>query len=209
MFVPELLNTCISFSQKGEIYSVHTFFLELMKKELPSLFNEVLEELSNDGEYYISILIKNMAFVTQCFISSNKKIHIQKIRFQKGIYKHELRVLYGSEYAEDDTLGNRMDLLDSYSVYLVKDQLFLNLTPFLIDKNSILDIVTPDLVQYYFLDKDNYLYDHITENSLNSNYEISQAYMDSFSEEEIVSMELVNELKKLMELFRRNIGGLE
>lgn len=208
-FLEELSDAISTYSEKKDLFQAHHFFTELMKKDFNSLENTEAESLSNDGEYYLSLLVKHFAFLTGYFISSNKKILIHKIRFQKGLFKHELRVLYGNEFAEDETMSLRTDLLDSYSVYLVKqteeEQEFLNLTPFIVDKNSFFDIETPDLYQFVYSDKVKFFYDHIIENSTNHDWELSTLKESNTDNPNI--QELYEGIFSLFQLYKKHLGG--
>lgn len=211
-FLPDLKESFQTLESKGDLYKSGLFF-----KEILSLYGETepdkagIEKLCNDGEYYLSILLKQIAFISQYYLSSNKKIFIHKPRFQKEVFQHELRVLYGADFSEDEEMGKRQDFLSNHSVYLVQQtedkSLFLNLSPFLIDENAFRDINTPDLQLYTFKDRNKFFYDHTAENELNCKYELSEEIVSKLSEEEFRVKEFYNETLGLFSSFKKRING--
>lgn len=206
-FLPEFMES--SEEEKSELNKINLFFKNFISQNLNSE-TAMLEKLCNDAEYYLSILLKNISFLSLYYLSSNKKIFIHKPRFKKEVFQHEMRVLYGADFSEDEEMGRRAEFLSNHSVYLVNQSeektKFLNLSPFIVDENAFRDINTPDLQLYSYKDNHKILYDHIAETAMNIKFELSENVISKLSEEENRIKEFYTETMELFSLFKKHLN---
>ena len=185
-FVDELNLILAEFKAKKEFYNSY-MYLESLRSRLiedgANLENEV-PQLCVDAEYCLSIVIGKMAFLINYQMLTVRDILINKAPHQDPIFKHVM----GNLKAQDNDFLSLFKepksyekFVDSRSVILVKDLNdvtdFLNLSPFIVDKNAFGDTkaTATDLFMYvfneegefnYFSIRHNLFKDHINEGDM-------------------------------------------
>ena len=142
LFLDELVPLFEDLGQEGEAYQVIRF-LEQVKNNLlgnHAVPEEDLEALCNEVEFCLASLLKQLAFLAKYRLVTVKDIAIFNPKREKPAFAHFLGYLNASD---EGLLTQRNKSLpqyvNSHSVLLVKTRdmdEFLNLSPFVIDKNA-------------------------------------------------------------------------
>lgn len=154
----------------GIFYNAY-LFMESIRSRLISGDEANLEreiwQICSDSEYSLSIILQKVAFLVKYQMLTIRDIVISKTRHENAQFKHFM----GRLNAQDNDFLSLFKkprtydvFVDSRSVILVKDLInvgdYLNLSPFIIDKNAFGDpkATSTDLFMYAYKEKNEYEY---------------------------------------------------
>lgn len=146
LFVTELADLKTSMDAKDDFYQAY-LFLESKREQLLSGNIQTLEqnilETCLDAEYALTTILCKIAFLVNYQMVTVRDIKLTKIRHEKASFQHYIGKLHAhmeSSITVSDTPLQYEYYLDNRSVVLVRDlshaDAFLNLTPFIIDRNA-------------------------------------------------------------------------
>lgn len=174
-FVEELNLILKEFKTKKEFYNSYMYLESLRSRLIEDGANLEAEvpQLCVDAEYCLSIVIGKMAFLIKYQMLTVRDILINKAPHREPVFKH----IMGNLKAQDNDFLSLFKepksyerFVDSRSVILVKDLNdvtdFLNLSPFIVDKNAFGDAkaTSTDLFMYVFNEKGEFNYFSIRHN---------------------------------------------
>ncbi len=180
-FVKELKTIQDGFKEKKDFYNAY-LYLESLRSRLLSPDSKNLEaeaaQLCADAEYSLSIIIGKMAFLINYQMLTVRDILIHKAPHQDAEFKH----IMGNLKAQDNDFLSLFkepkayhSFVDSRSVILVRDLVdvtkYLNLSPFIVDKNAFGDAraTSTDLFMYAFNEGGEFNYYSIRHNFFKAN----------------------------------------
>lgn len=204
------------FTEESEFKKTISFFESLHAKLEIGITDAEIEKITGESEYYFSLLLKELSFLSECYLTSNKNIFIMKSKFHREMFNHEMQVLVGNQSEEEN---RQVDyFLDSHSVFLVcttkSGICYLNLSPFILDINSFQKEKTNISDIYLFLYSDakknteTIYYDHLSEGNIKMEEKplAISAEMISQLEEEKVWKELFQSQLELFGLLKTTIN---
>lgn len=179
-FVEELSTVLKEFQSKGAFFNSY-MYLESLRSRLLSddstnLKNEVAQ-ICADAEYCLSIILGKIAFLINYQMLTVRDILINKAPHREPEFKH---VMGNLKAQDNDFLSlfkepkSYQQFVDSRSVILVKDlndvEKYLNLSPFIVDKNAFGDAkaTSTDLFMYVFNENGEFNYFSIRHNLFKS-----------------------------------------
>ena len=148
-FLIELLDMGQAISEKNAFYEAY-LFLETQKEEIiqrgSGRFTSAIGQVCMETEYYLTIFLRQLAFLVNYQMVTCRKVSISKLRTPGIQYQHYISRLHayreGINVSKDPIIFTEF-ALDERSVILLKETQkpshFLNLTPFIIDKNAFFD----------------------------------------------------------------------
>lgn len=111
-----------------------------------SRFEPAIKSVCLETEFHLSVFLKYLAFLIKYQMVSCRKVNISNVRHITTEYEHFISKLHANQDGiniSKDPLMFKETILDSRSVLLLKDAIgtrqFLNLSPFIIDKNAFFD----------------------------------------------------------------------
>lgn len=146
LFVEEMTALKDSLAEGDELAEAY-LFLEAKKEQLVEGRGDLLQteigEVCLEAEYALSVILSRFAFLIRYPMVTIREIQLQKPRHHEPEYQHFLGKLHAymeSSIVVSSTPRTYPRYLDNRSVILLRDlddpQPFLNLTPFLIDRNA-------------------------------------------------------------------------
>lgn len=182
LFINELTAWLDQFKQETQLVNSLRFLYTLKERLTQANGTRSVASLCQVGEEHLSELIKCMGFWARYRLESFKNIRAIRFYQQQPAYRHEMVVLRTSQsYRTDEMYFQEIqftDLWDCQSVLLVKitrqlkegtviEELltngFLNLSPFLIDKNVFFksDNAVFDLYSFHSSESDKLRFNHV------------------------------------------------
>jgi hypothetical protein len=175
-FIEEFESLQKALSEKKDFYNAY-MYLESLRSRLLSPDSSNLEaevpQLCADAEYCLSIVIGKMAFLINYQMLTIRDILIQKLPHTEPTFNHVMGNLKAQDndflslFKEPKSYDN---FVDSRAVILVKDLRdvtnYLNLSPFIVDKNAFGDAraTSTDLFMYAYNDDEEFNYFSIRHN---------------------------------------------
>ena len=150
IYVRETAGLVQSFEQQDEFYQAY-FFLQSRREQHFAgglgHFEPAIRNVCQETEFYLSIFLKKLAFLVRYQMVTCRKVNIRSNRHITTHYEHFISKLHVNQDGiniSKDPLEFEDLVLDSRSVILLKQEeenkwSFLNLTPFIIDKNAYFD----------------------------------------------------------------------
>ncbi len=140
-FLEELSVFFQDLSTQEEAYQSYEFIEQVMQQVANELIGEdALEELCNQVEFCLSTLLKKLAFLAKYQLVTVKDIGIYSPKRETPSFAHYLGYLNAPDAALlSQSHRSLKKYTNSHSVLLVKSgdmQEFLNLSPFIVDKNA-------------------------------------------------------------------------
>ncbi len=177
-FVSEFDSILKLLKEKKEFFDSY-LYLESLRSRLLESSKESLEgelpQLCADAEYSMSIIVGKMAFLINYQMLTVRDILISKPPHQEPEFRH----IMGNLKAQDNDFLSLFKepkpydkFVDSRSVILVKDLVdvsdYLNLSPFIVDKNAYGDVraTSTDLFMYAYNESGDFHYYSIRHNVL-------------------------------------------
>ncbi|MEZ4826347.1 MAG: CHAT domain-containing protein [Bacteroidia bacterium] len=153
-----------SLESKDDFYQAYEF-LESVRTRL---FSEQIPEgeiarLCNECEYCLTVVLKKIAFLASYRLITIKDIGIFKPRHREPLFRVQMGVLnaFDSEFLREKARDQHI-YTDSHSILLVKDlrdiDNFLNLSPFIVDKNAFSGKPVPNIYMFNARVGNNYEY---------------------------------------------------
>jgi hypothetical protein len=175
-FIEEFESLQKALSEKKDFYNAY-MYLESLRSRLLSPDSANLEaeapQLCADAEYCLSIVIGKMAFLIKYQMLTIRDILIQKMPHDEPTFNH----IMGNLKAQDNDFLSLFKepksydkFVDSRAVILVRDlkdvSEYLNLSPFIVDKNAFGDAraTSTDLFMYAYNDYEEFSYFSIRHN---------------------------------------------
>lgn len=158
LYIPELTDLATRFDEHGELYEAYDY-LESIRS---AIYAERLDDLNAkafekcvDGEYYLSTILIELAFMIKYDLVTIRDIHVINFRSLETEFNHFIKrvnVTVGNIAVSEANKKIRARAYPSFthnsSVILTADlndpSTFLNLSPFIIDKNAFQDGLTED-----------------------------------------------------------------
>ncbi|MEZ4774594.1 MAG: CHAT domain-containing protein [Bacteroidia bacterium] len=153
-----------SLEAKDEVFLAYQF-LEGVRNRLNdnSIAPEELAQLCNECEFCLSVILKKIAFLAGYRLITIKDIGIFKPRHREPLFRVQMGVLnaFDSEFLREKARDQHI-YTDSHSILLVKDlrdiDHFLNLSPFIVDKNAFSGKPVPNVYMFNARVGSNYEY---------------------------------------------------
>ena len=150
LYVTEMNGLVGAFDQQDEFYQAY-FFLQSRREQHfaggLAHFEPAIRSVCQETEYYLSVFLKKIAFLVRYQMVTCRKVNIRSNRHITTHYEHFISKLHVNQDGiniSKEPLEFEDLVLDSRSVILLKKEdadkwSFLNLTPFIIDKNAYFD----------------------------------------------------------------------
>ena len=154
-FIPEMEEVFKMLEQQGDAYDAYRF-LEGMRQRVnqgdtPA---EEMVQLCNETEFCLAAFLKLIAFMARYRLVTVKDINIFKPRHRAALFRMQLGVL--NAFDKELLRSREKDqavYTDSHSVLVVRNlkdmQEYLNLSPFIIDKNAFAGKPVPNICLYH------------------------------------------------------------
>ena len=146
VFMAELTVLADSFQKKDAFYEACLYLESRREQYLAAVPDGTATDLTGtclDTEYALSVVLAQLSFLAKYQMITVRDIKLSKVRYGEPSYKHfiaKLHVHLESSIIVSDQPATFASFLDDRSVILVKslDRVdnFLNLTPFIIDRNA-------------------------------------------------------------------------
>lgn len=193
-----------SLDKKDDTYDAYQFMESLRTQVNDESFDLAkIEELCNQAEFCLTVVLKRIAFMAKYRLVTVKDISIFKPKRKEAQFQIQIGVLnaFDKEFLRERT-KNQDAYTDSHSVLVVKSlrdmDEYLNLSPFVIDKNAFAGKPIPNIFMYTQQIGDDYQY-------LTVNYNITKAKPDDADLIETQD-ETYAILKEQFQLFQSEIG---
>jgi len=159
LFIPEFEVIFKSLEEEDESYEA-TRYLEGIRGRINQndIEAEEFEELCNKTEYCLTAFLKLVSFMARYRLVTVKDINIFKPRHRKALFRMQLGVLnaFDKELLRSREKDQNI-YTDSHSVLVVRNlkdmQEYLNLSPFIIDKNAFAGKPVPNICLYHHHEK--------------------------------------------------------
>jgi hypothetical protein len=147
LFVPEFSDFVKEFDERGELYNAY-LYMESLRNAInvgdPATLEANMHQSCADGEYFLSSILIKAAFLIQYDLITIRDIHVINPRYLGTSFEHYIGRLNAkiTDVAVSRALRPRAFEIfaNNASVILTKDaqklEHFLNLSPFIIDKNA-------------------------------------------------------------------------
>ncbi|MCB0588189.1 MAG: CHAT domain-containing protein [Phaeodactylibacter sp.] len=174
-FIDELRQVQIDIERNPALYKAYIFMNSLYERILEEEVEpEEVEQLCLEAEQYLGVILREVAFLAQYKLVTIKNIEIIKYRHETPSYRHHQIMLNraltvaSTGFTEVGAVFNTFT--DNKSVLFIKTdgseiQGFLNLTPFIIDKNALNSNYSSRLYLYAYQEKNTYHFQFL--NNLN------------------------------------------
>ncbi len=176
-FIPEMEVVFKMLEEKGETYEAYQF-LEGMRQRVndEDLAAEEMVQVCNETEFCLTAFLKLIAFLAHYRLVTVKDINIFKPRHREALFRMQLGVLnaFDKELLRSREKDQKI-YTDSHSVLVVRNlkdmQEYLNLSPFIIDKNAFAGKPVPNICLYHHQEASSLVY-------LSVHYNINKAKPD-------------------------------
>ncbi|MDX2246980.1 MAG: CHAT domain-containing protein [Bacteroidia bacterium] len=167
-YVKELEEVFKSLETQDEMYQAYQF-LENVRGQLAAqnISEGELAQLCNESEFCLSVILKKIAFLAIYRLLTIKDISIFKPRHREPLFRVQMGVLnaFDNEFLREKSRDQDI-FTDSHSILLVKDlrdiDHFLNLSPFIVDKNAFSGKPIPNV--YMFNSRSGNFYEYLSVN---------------------------------------------
>ncbi|WBM74218.1 CHAT domain-containing protein [Saprospira grandis] len=155
LFVEEFAEMQQAFEDKNEFYDAYLYLESLrakIRQQTPEQLAAELPQLCADGEYFLSAILIKSAFLVNYDLLTIRDIRVISYRYQDPKFDHYIARLNAkvNDLAVSKALQARSykDYANNASVILSRNMQdpkdFLNLSPFIIDKNAFGEGMTED-----------------------------------------------------------------
>lgn len=199
-FIPEISAFWKKLENGQPLHHAYEFLEGLrqaIQSEDASFSDEELVQHCNQAEYCLREFLKGLAFLAKYKLITVKNIALFKHRHQDALYRVQLGVLnaFDQEFLRERTRDQNIHT-DSHSVILIKSlkdmTQFLNLSPFIVDRNAYAGKPIPDIYMYRCRVGSAYQY-------LNVNYNVNKGQMaegDLMDTNDSLNIVLQNQFKQ-------------
>lgn len=176
-FIEEFSVLFDSLEKKDDTYQAYEF-LESVRARINSedVSTEEMEQICNETEFCLTAFLKGVAFMAKYRLVTIKDINIFKPKHREALFRMNIGILNAFDKEFLRSREKDQDIYtDSHSVLVVKNLRemddFLNLSPFIIDKNAFSGKPIPNICLYYRQDEGQHEY-------LSVNYNINKEHPD-------------------------------
>lgn len=169
LFAIEFENFYRIFNEKEQLYNSY-LYLEGLKTKLsenPAMLNVEIGQICADAEFALSVFLVEAAFLIKYPMITIRDISVYRPRYRDAKFNHFFGRLNANATYSLDLMKKPLSFdsfMNSNSVILVqsleKAEPYLNLSPFVVDKNAFGDFraTEPHLFMYAHKKQDEYLY---------------------------------------------------
>lgn len=153
-----------SLETKDEVYMAYQFLEDVRNRlDAQTIPEGEWAQLCNECEFCLTVILKKIAFLASYRLITIKDIGIFKPRHREPLFRVQMGVLnaFDSEFLREKARDQHI-YTDSHSILLVKDlrdiDHFLNLSPFIVDKNAFSGKPVPNVYMFNSRVGNNYEY---------------------------------------------------
>ncbi|MCB0845462.1 MAG: CHAT domain-containing protein [Bacteroidetes bacterium] len=198
-FIEEFEVLFSSLEKKDEVYESYVFLEDVRQRyNHEQITPDEVNQLCNEAEFCLTAFLKKIAFLARYRLITIKDIQIFKPKHKEALFRVQMGILnaFDKEFLREKAREQEI-YTDSHSVLLVKNlremDEYLNLSPFIIDKNAFSGKPIPNIYMYQ-CQRDNQ-YEYLTVN-YNINKESPEVSDKIITDEEVYSV-----LKEQFQLF--------
>lgn len=188
-----------SLEEKDEAFEAYQFLEDVRRRmNAGEVAEDELGQLCNEVEFCLTVILKKIAFLARYRLITVKDIEIYKPKHRDALFRVQMGVLnaFDKEFLREKARDQEI-FTDSHSVLLVhnlkKMDQYLNLSPFVIDKNAFSGKPVPNIYMYTHRNGPDYAY-------LTVNYNINKTEPEP-SDTILTSEESYHVLEEQFQLF--------
>lgn len=192
LFLDEFQRFFQELSQPEELSGAYQF-LESVRKRINNkeIDHEAYEELCHQSELCLTTFLKGIAFMAKYRLITIKDINIIKPKHKEPLFRMNMGVLnaFDKEFLRSREKDQPI-YTDSHSVLVVKNlrdmQEYLNLSPFVIDKNAFTGKPIPNICLYFRQENGKHEYLSVNYNINKEEPDASDLFMTDTDSDEIL-----------------------
>jgi len=167
-FIEEFTSIFKLLKDEGDIYDAYKFLESVRKQVNENQLGDdkaTLRQLCNETEFCLSVWLKRLAFLAKYQLITVKDIAIFRPKMETPQFAHQMGFLNASDSGLLSEIQRKLKIFtDSHSIIIVKSgdmREYLNISPFLVDKNAFRrEEDTPPHI-YILAYKDDYDYQYL------------------------------------------------